>query len=538
MIKSGSVFIYIIVVAICLSGCIQHVSNSGTQQTTNASSDLTPSNLKPSSHPSAGHAVNITSMNSTAMNMSAASKSHPKDAIIYLMAKNIAFNKSTITVPAGANVTVHFDNEDSGTPHNFAVYDSSAASKTIFQGELITGKAKAAYTFTAPSLPGIYYFRCDVHPTIMTGQFIVEPSGATAQTGASPVGAAQSTSAATPAEQQMAAGVSIKDYAYDPNTITVPAGTTAIWTNLDIVPHTVTSTTGKFDSGVLEPGQKFNYTFNDPGTYNYYSTIHTYMKGQVIVTAYARPYPKSEIPTAVPVSTTSPQPSTRMTIDLLAKDLSFDKDNITVLAGAQVNIDFYNLDVGMPHNFAVYANREAKTVIYQGPVIVGPKQITYTFNAPVDTGIYYFRCDVHPMVMNGNFYVVSKDNLLALQTTPSHPATSETNLPNASIANESTSGTQEVTIDLTAQNIAFDTRTITVPSGSRVTINFNNKDSGVPHNFAVYTDSSATTVIFRGKIITGPATTTYTFDAPTAPKTYFFRCDIHPTQMNGRFIAK
>jgi len=99
----------------------------------------------------------------------------PVNAVtIYLSAKNIAYNKSTITVPAGANVTVHFDNQDSGVPHNFAVYDSSAAKVNIFRGEIITGPKMISYHFTAPDKPGTYFFRCDVHPTIMTGQFIVK----------------------------------------------------------------------------------------------------------------------------------------------------------------------------------------------------------------------------------------------------------------------------------------------------------------------------------------------------------------------------
>ena len=86
---------------------------------------------------------------------------------------------------------------------------------------------------------------------------------------------------------------------------------------------------------------------------------------------------------------------------------------------------------------------------------------------------------------------------------------------------------------LTAQNIAFDKSSITVQAGAQVTINFTNNDSGIPHNFSVYTDSSATQSIFTGKIITGPATTVYTFTAPTTPGNYFFRCDVHPTIMTG-----
>ena len=93
---------------------------------------------------------------------------------VYLSAHNIAFNLSTITVPAGATVIVHFSNEDSGIPHNFAVYETSAATTEIFKGEIITGVSSTTYTFTAPSTPGTYWFRCDVHPTQMNGDFIVE----------------------------------------------------------------------------------------------------------------------------------------------------------------------------------------------------------------------------------------------------------------------------------------------------------------------------------------------------------------------------
>ncbi len=90
------------------------------------------------------------------------------------MAQNIAFNMSTITVKAGAPVTVNFNNMDSGIPHNFAVYTNSAATQSIFVGQVVTGPATMTYNFTAPATPGTYFFRCDIHPTIMTGQFIVQ----------------------------------------------------------------------------------------------------------------------------------------------------------------------------------------------------------------------------------------------------------------------------------------------------------------------------------------------------------------------------
>ncbi len=48
---------------------------------------------------------------------------------------------------------------------------------------------------------------------------------------------------------------------------------------------------------------------------------------------------------------------------------------------------------------------------------------------------------------------------------------------------------QNVTIDLICQNMSFDKSTINVPAGASVTINFDNKGSGIPHNFVLYTDS-------------------------------------------------
>lgn len=93
-----------------------------------------------------------------------------------------------------------------------------------------------------------------------------------------------------------------------------------------------------------------------------------------------------------------------------------------------------------------------------------------------------------------------------------------------------------VTVAVMAEGYSFSTETITVPAGSEVTIEFDNRDDGVPHNVAVYTDSSASEAIFVGDIVTGPGQATYTFTAPESPGNYFFRCDIHPS-MHGAFIV-
>jgi plastocyanin len=91
----------------------------------------------------------------------------------YLMAENFAFNVSSFSVPAGSAVVLHFENMDSGIQHNFALYSTSSYTGQLYSGTIITGVNSITYTFIAPSEPGIYYFRCDVHPTLMTGTMIV-----------------------------------------------------------------------------------------------------------------------------------------------------------------------------------------------------------------------------------------------------------------------------------------------------------------------------------------------------------------------------
>jgi plastocyanin len=87
--------------------------------------------------------------------------------------------------------------------------------------------------------------------------------------------------------------VSIVYRAYQPSDLTIVAGESVIWTNSGLGPHTVTSDAGQFDSGRLETGAAFSYTFTSPGTYLYSCTVHPTMHGRVVVLA--------ELPQAVQV---------------------------------------------------------------------------------------------------------------------------------------------------------------------------------------------------------------------------------------------
>jgi plastocyanin len=75
----------------------------------------------------------------------------------------------------------------------------------------------------------------------------------------------------------------VKDFMFAPNTVTVSAGATVTWTNLDDEPHTVVSDAGLFKSGGLDTNESFKYQFTTPGTYHFTCSIHPRMVGTVVV---------------------------------------------------------------------------------------------------------------------------------------------------------------------------------------------------------------------------------------------------------------
>jgi len=78
------------------------------------------------------------------------------------------------------------------------------------------------------------------------------------------------------------------DSCYVPSMFTVKQGQTVTWKNEDVAFHSVTSgiygePTTLFDSGHLDPEQKFSVTFGEHGTFDYFCTLHPWMAGKVIV---------------------------------------------------------------------------------------------------------------------------------------------------------------------------------------------------------------------------------------------------------------
>jgi plastocyanin len=78
--------------------------------------------------------------------------------------------------------------------------------------------------------------------------------------------------------------LTIDNFTFKPDAVTVPVGTRIVWVNDDDIPHSVVETTGKFHSPALDTEDKFSFTFDKAGSYEYFCGLHPHMKGKVVVT--------------------------------------------------------------------------------------------------------------------------------------------------------------------------------------------------------------------------------------------------------------
>jgi plastocyanin len=89
----------------------------------------------------------------------------------------------------------------------------------------------------------------------------------------------------------------------------------------------------------------------------------------------------------------------------------------------------------------------------------------------------------------------------------------------------------ETVLELVAANILFDKDELEAPAGT-ITIEFDNRDGGIPHNVAVYEGEDATgESVGATELGVGPVQQTLTLELE--PGTYFYQCDAHPATMSG-----
>jgi plastocyanin len=77
--------------------------------------------------------------------------------------------------------------------------------------------------------------------------------------------------------------VVVKNFMFQPTSLTVKVGSTVTWTNMDEEPHTVVSSSGLFRSNGLDTKDSFSYKFDKAGTYTFVCSIHPQMVGKIVV---------------------------------------------------------------------------------------------------------------------------------------------------------------------------------------------------------------------------------------------------------------
>jgi amicyanin len=83
--------------------------------------------------------------------------------------------------------------------------------------------------------------------------------------------------------QSPASAVSIDNFTFNPQKLTVKAGTTVTWTNKDDIPHAIAAVDKEFKSKVLDTDNGFSFTFTTPGSYDYFCSLHPHMTGTIVV---------------------------------------------------------------------------------------------------------------------------------------------------------------------------------------------------------------------------------------------------------------
>jgi plastocyanin len=193
----------------------------------------------------------------------------------------------TGVIPAGSLVIDILD-DDGYTPPSLEIdlgqqvtwvnqhHDEHTATGVAFDTDVIAPGGTATVTFDSP---GRFAFACQFHAE-MTGTIAVRGIDGLVPE-ASPAAPQPSTGASAPPAQ----AIDIVERAFVPPSLSVPIGTTVVWTDVSESPHTVTAGDGSFGSDILLPGTSFAHTFDTAGNFAYVCTIHDEMQGVIVVEA-------------------------------------------------------------------------------------------------------------------------------------------------------------------------------------------------------------------------------------------------------------
>ena len=288
---------------------------------------------------------------------------------------DFAFDPVSLTVAQGATVTWA---NAGAAPHTVTANSGSFDSGLLFAGDTFSRTFAAAGTFA--------YF-CTLHPE-MTATILVTGAGGAPPPPGDPAPPPGGDPLPPPgggtAPVPVAGGIAIVDNAYSPASRTITTGTTLVWTNTGAIPHTVTASGGGFDSGVLLSGGTYRRTFTQPGTFDYFCTIHPTMKGTVTVTgAPTGPAPLDEGGAATGAGggdlASAGGPSS-----VAIFDNGYRPGDVTIPAGSQVS---WSNTGAIPHTVT---DRDGS---FDSGILLAGDGYSRRFTTP---GIYEYFCTIHP----------------------------------------------------------------------------------------------------------------------------------------------
>jgi plastocyanin len=153
------------------------------------------------------------------------------------------------------------------TPHTLSLHATNTNTATLQGASRGAKQVRYGFEFTIPITLARYFGHKPPPAPAAPGAPIAEPPGQVA-TGAVAGTLFKST---------------MQELQFTNTAIEIAVGTTIEWKNEDPVPHTVTADDVSFDSGMIDGGQVWRYTFTRPGTYSFHCTPHPFMKGTIVV---------------------------------------------------------------------------------------------------------------------------------------------------------------------------------------------------------------------------------------------------------------
>jgi plastocyanin/uncharacterized membrane protein YozB (DUF420 family) len=294
--------------------------------------------------------------------------------------------------------------------------------------------------------------------------------------------------------------VSMQNFAFNPNSLTIEVGTEVTWINNEPAPHTVTFDDGSVDSGEMLQGDRFSHTFTEVGEYALHCDYHGGPGGGMAMTVIVVESLEAALPAEVSTEEATPSTATEVVeTQIVMEQFEFSPAEITIPAGT--TLSWINND-SAPHTVIFDDGSVDSDRLDQG------MEFSYTFDTP---GTYPIYCAYH-----GGVGGVGMSMTVTVVAGGGEPAeTEEAQLPAVPTPTPAPPIPTTPLVEVYMVNQIFAPRILTVPAGT--TVIWINREARV--HTVTFDDGS----VDSGDIPEG-GQFQYTF---TTPGTYPLYCRYH-----------